>query len=393
MATKKPVKFSKNRKINSNFIDVLGIKKDYVCLPHKVKEIIIESSWPKLSLDIDQSLDFENIELIVEEIKTNLSKSFLTINNKNISLLESSNILAIDSVIFSLERTISGRTTIREKEKIIGKSIKSFCEKSGNATYDAAKKVWTGSAVMFSNIVWSTISQYYRFDKKGLYYNFIKSKNSSYKKNHCISIKSFGPQPRVFKVEGKPRESYLCKRVTNEGISESVLPKNAIGNFGPLKVYVQEHAIKRIMERLKLNSYGDIFWSISNSLINPVVSSKDFDCFFIDFYYGKYKLGYLLVSLEEDAALIRTFKFITMFGTPEYFNLKKELGGVREDFEYLGMDSLELINSDVFADPKLVKIFKKCGLGHLFELKKNVTFDAPQSLMAGEIKKYFRIGA
>ena len=123
----------------------------------------------------------------------------------------------------------------------------------------------------------------------------------------------------------------------------------------------------------------------------PIFSKKHSDLYLMDFYYGSFKLGYLLVSLEEDAALVRTFKFITMFGTPEYFKLKKHLGGVREDFEYLGMDSLDLLNSDAFSDPRLKLIFKKCGLGHLFDIKSKVTFNAPTNLIANDIKKYFRI--
>jgi hypothetical protein len=103
-------------------------------------------------------------------------------------------------------------------------------------------------------------------------------------------------------------------------------------------------------------------------------------------------MGYLVVRPVEDILLIRSFKFITMSGTPEFYRLKRELGGDRQDFEYLGLDTVDgLINSDLHKDPKLKRIFKNCGLSHLFEFSKNVKFDNPKSLIADEIKKYFQI--
>jgi len=384
-------KISKNRKINSKLINILNINKSYSLLPYKAKEMIAEASWPKLSIDISESLNFPDIENISNEIKHSLSSCFIKINEQDIELLESSNILAIDSVIFSLKAALKNRSIVREKEKILAKSINNFYESVGQKSYEAAKKVWKDSGIIFSNVVWSAINKYYRFDKEALYFSYTKSKNLSYKKNHCISIKTFQPESRLFNLKNSTRESYLCWGFDNNGSYELIMPKDFMGNFKPLKIYIQKHAITRIMERLSLNTYGDVFYAVSDSLSRPFIACKNFDCYFIDFYYNKHKLGYLLASLEEDAVLIRTFKFITMMGTPEYFKLKKELGGVREDFEYLGMDSLEIINSDVFSDPKLVKIFQKCGLGHLFEVKKNVVFETPQNLIAGEIKKYFRI--
>lgn len=391
MAAKTKKRISKNRQINSNILKLLDIQEYYYDLPHKVKELIIESSWPKISIDINDCQGFPGINGLLEEIKEKFYSSNIVVNQKEIGLIDSANILAIDSIIVSLQN-LPKRNQLTKKEKDVAllKSVEKFCKKASGLTYTAAKEVWLQSANLMADITWKSLSKYYRFDKKGLYFSFIKP-NSRLKHNHCISIKTFDSEKRSFKVDGKPRESYLCCLFNKNGMNDLLVKEGVFGNIKPTKIYVQEHAVNRLMERLKLNSYGDMFLSLSNSLDSPVVSKKHSDCYFVDFYYGNYKLGYLLISLEEDAALIRTFKFITMFGTPEYFKLKKYLGGVREDFEYLGMDNLDFINSDAFTDPKLREIFKKCDLGHLFDLKKCAVFDSPQNFIAEDIKKYFRI--
>jgi hypothetical protein len=72
--------------------------------------------------------------------------------------------------------------------------------------------------------------------------------------------------------------------------------------------------------------------------------------------------------------------------------LKRALRGTKEDFEYLGIDSLDiLLNSDIYKDEKLMGIFQRCGMADVLKLGKNIKFESPTNMIAEEIKKYFKI--
>jgi hypothetical protein len=146
-----------------------------------------------------------------------------------------------------------------------------------------------------------------------------------------------------------------------------------------------------MIERLGISPLGYMFDCLGRSLSKPILSGNSGPSYLLEFNYYSNKLGYLLISNEGDFAVVRSFKFITMTGTPEFYNLKKALKGSREDFEYLGLDTLEtLLNSDISKDTKLREIFESCGLGHLFTIN-HLQFAKPESSVAEEIKQYFRL--
>jgi hypothetical protein len=169
------------------------------------------------------------------------------------------------------------------------------------------------------------------------------------------------------------------------------LPPNSVNNKVPLQVYVQEHAINRLFERIGIEPKGYIFDCIGRSILLNNIVGKDGPCYLLEFDYYNKKLGYLLLSNEGNFAVIKSFKFLTMSGTPEFYKLKKLLKGSREDFEYLGLDSFNtLVNSDIQSDETLRNIFDECGVGHLFD-KDHFQYKHNENLIAEEIKQYFKL--
>lgn len=208
-----------------------------------------------------------------------------------------------------------------------------------------------------------------------------------------IKIKTIQPKLSNIRIDGDMRKVYRCHALIHssnypDGVIPITLEPNIINNKEPLDVYIQDHALTRIRERLDINPMGYVYDCIGRSMLKPVVAGMSGPSYMIEYRYFSHKVGYLIVTVENNIALIRSFKFITMTGTPEFYALRKRLGGSREDFEYLGLDTIDtLLNSDIQNDPKLRVIFEQCGLGHLFGL---INLDNAKEV-ASEIRKYFRL--
>ena len=81
---------------------------------------------------------------------------------------------------------------------------------------------------------------------------------------------------------------------------------------------------------------------------------------------------------RESVALIQTFLFITMDGTPEGAEFWRRLRLSGADRAYLGLDDLRTYaESDLKSDPELVRILSDCGCGHLFDVAKGACPEQP----------------
>jgi len=395
VANKVKKRENKIRDKKREIINILGIKEHFEKLPIEAKKPILNFTWPKTSIDTDDARNFPNIKVLEEKIKNLLNNSTIDVNGHEIPFQDLNQILGIDSAVYSMKSFLISR--IGRKNELISKKIGdpvkvlelfNIIEKS---TSKNAVKAWYDCAIKLVSIAWQETSKYYSFTQNGLYFTLSLDKSPGGKAYQIIKIHESYPEVRLFNMDGKPRNAYSCFCFDHLKKFPLVLKENTINNVKPVKVYIQEHAINRINERLRIHRPGDMFYSLGKSLINPKVCWRDGDSHLVEFYFHGNKVGYLVVSPVEDVALIKSFKFITMSGTPEHQMLKAKFGACRKDFEYFGMDTIDFINSDVFNDPELRQIFKKCNLSHLFEIKKQLTFDSPEFCMAADIKKYFRI--
>ena len=135
------------------------------------------------------------------------------------------------------------------------------------------------------------------------------------------------------------------------------------------EVYIQEHAIKRMFERLDgiskvtVNIYMNfcfLHWSADwykGSLLIP-------------FHLFDLRVGYFLGDFTtERKIVIRTFYFITYDRTPEGEALRSYTGLQASDKAYLSIDRLStFLASDINKKSKLAVVFRQAGCGHLLNL-------------------------
>lgn len=396
---------SKNKTDNKDWrkkgeiINVIGIKDEFIQLPYAVRRMIVEFTWPKPKVDIENAKNFPGINDIQSNILKCISLSKIKINNQEIRLIDVQNILAIDSAACGIIQFLLNREKTPEMiARKCGDTKKTLTllQSISEKTLPLLKEAFYKSSIEIINCSWGVLSKYYDLTKPSLYFTIDIEKSPAKKLYQILRIHEYQPIKKTFSMDGKPRDGYLCVFLNGHDINPIILKKNVINNIFPLKVYIQDHAINRIYERLNLNKdkCGDIFANIGESLIEPEVVCKNGDAYLVSLYSNrsptvKYKLGYLVIGFADDAALIRSFKFITMTGTPEHVALKTNLGACRQDLEHFNLDSVNFIYSDVFKDPKLRQILKKCNLSHLLNLR--IESSAPEFNLAEDMKKYFRI--
>jgi hypothetical protein len=140
-----------------------------------------------------------------------------------------------------------------------------------------------------------------------------------------------------------------------------------------MRVYIQQHAINRLMERTCCPFPHWIFAYLTYAMLKPTIIRLSKDRFLFEYHVVDIKIGYLVVQKIEGDLLIRTFLFITHNGTPEGRKLEELTGLQKEDKKYLSIDNLQsLANSDIEQNETIRDIFLKAGFAPLLELCKHV---------------------
>jgi hypothetical protein len=192
---------------------------------------------------------------------------------------------------------------------------------------------------------------------------------------NTIFVHSFKPITDKVIIEGNKREIIAVKRFVPRGISLQVKFKpSAIGlqykTDDPLPLYIQQHALQRLHERLGLqanNVHAHLFFSLFDQPVNYVLSNG---CTLIEFNMYEYKVGYLVTILHDDKLVIRTFLFLTNDGTPEGRKLRALTGLAKRDKKYLEIDKLSTFTAyRIHEDEELSALFREAGCGSLLDAK------------------------
>lgn len=183
------------------------------------------------------------------------------------------------------------------------------------------------------------------------------------------------------------------------GIKWAGLDNKNVGLTGLEKnipVYIQSHALERLYERIDCfeNSKSLIYDYLWCSILNAKVVKSTNGKYLIEYWFNCHKLGYLVTTINDGVAIVRTFLFITMDGTPEGLLLHKKLGIRRDDKEYLHLDKLRTyLMTDIQEDTELRNIFEECGCGHLFKVVKEDAVICRTTGDAKDIRKYLNLGS
>jgi hypothetical protein len=135
-----------------------------------------------------------------------------------------------------------------------------------------------------------------------------------------------------------------------------------------IPVYIQMHALRRLMERIDCIHPAYLLSGIYSSLRECIVLS-DKNKFIIEFKVLHVKVGYLSALMIDGQLVIRTFLFLTFNGTPEGKRLEDFIGLKKLDTKYLKMDRLSsFMSGKLSSNEELRSIFDKADCLHLVEL-------------------------
>jgi hypothetical protein len=161
-----------------------------------------------------------------------------------------------------------------------------------------------------------------------------------------------------------------------------------------LKVFVQQHVLNRIEQRLgKYFSYLSYF-HILLAVLGKAIPAAGNNTYLFPLVHGAAPLGYFKGDVIGDKLVIRTFLFLTNNGTPEGKKLHKLLGLEKADKKYLGFDKLStFVMSDIKENETLKALFCEAGCRGLFKIDK-LALNKPQEkeiACADYIKNYLGI--
>jgi hypothetical protein len=233
-------------------------------------------------------------------------------------------------------------------------------------------------------------------------------------KRQLVTIGTLPLDERHVKINGEWRPVCLVGEVRhNYNIStiepaEVLLRRLRIPGAEPdekAPVYIQQHAVERIMKRAYCTFPGTVGSLVFKAFSNKrrIISSGK-NRYLIECYYEDVKIGYFSAVYVDGILVILTFLLITHSGTPEGKKLEQLTGLQKSDHIYLAMDDLRsLANSDIIYNDDVQKIFIEAGCESLLELCRRVQFgfeydwlwetETQSKNLSKMIREYIRLGA
>jgi len=218
----------------------------------------------------------------------------------------------------------------------------------------------------------------------------------------------FTPQGKYVVVLRVTAEPAQCRDVTIDGATRPVVRVGSNYawdgvswlNWQDKPLYAQSHALRQLRCRVDWPAtvpYLDAW--LAESLHDPRIAEcpgttgRDL---LVEYRICEQKIGYLVLSVLRDVAVVRTFLFLTMEGTPEGQMLRSRLRVSRREVDWLGLSELATFTqTDLRNDSVLRPILESCGCGHLFDLHKVAAIGAPPQAkpVAEEMRRFLRMAA
>lgn len=138
----------------------------------------------------------------------------------------------------------------------------------------------------------------------------------------------------------------------------------------PLTLYMTNHALNRLQERINITPgimHSILFTTFFMDKIPHRFTRTESQ---VEFSISDQKAGYLVVKLHGTKLVIHTFLFLTNNGTVEGEKLERLLKIEKADKKYLEIDTLPSFNAyHVDQNPALSKLFIDAGCGSLLNLR------------------------
>lgn len=234
----------------------------------------------------------------------------------------------------------------------------------------AFRAVEEGCNSYLHQVLHAFVAERTRFDRELLWYDAGVREDGRL----VITIGARLPERRMVDIDSSARRVFRCGGSRGGGgfrwfdWPARLTGGDKSGETVPL--YIQQHALDRLTERLPVPP-AHLQASLLASVANPVPTHRNRDVVMIRFRMDdEYHLGHLVVRATPGAAVVTTFLFVTMQGTPEADLLRRELKLRRPDIEYTGLDRLlTYLDCDLARDDELARVFKSCGCEDLLRIK------------------------
>ncbi len=213
-----------------------------------------------------------------------------------------------------------------------------------------------------------------------------------------VTLSAQEPQIAQVTLDGRKRPAYRAANTwSGNGVEWLSWDGGQIGRGDGNKsypVYVQTHALRQLSQRLNLPAVAPYLQSwLSESLRQPQIVDRHGRDLVVAYRIKQHRLGYVITSVLDDLVVVRTFKFLTMQGTPEARQLHSRLGLTRSEIDWLRLSELSAFtDTDLRQDAKLRELMEKCGCGHLLRLDEADYIPTSQGY-AAEIRRYLRLAA
>ncbi len=226
-----------------------------------------------------------------------------------------------------------------------------------------------------------------------------------YRRHTCVEISTYTPARRQITVDGITRPAI---RICWKGVNYFWEAKITAGQLGvqeqygadfSFDVYIQQHALNRLAERIDSISTGVMHFDMIASFITPKAFCDHRGNILIVFNVLGLKAGYFRATIVDGVLLIRTFLFLTNSGTPEGRKLEKLTGLQKLDKKYLDIDKLSaVVHSDIMENEEVSELFRQAGCGSLLKLcpklKNSDFWEHPEKNfeLAGRMLEYMQKG-
>jgi len=185
---------------------------------------------------------------------------------------------------------------------------------------------------------------------------------------NIVYLDAVKPKVKYFKLPEGSRPAHRVtwpikyKGIKEFSITSSMWDSSSTFANLPIDVYIQSHALQRLLERIDVYSSNHTQINMVISLINPVIIRTGKNTGLIGYSINEHKYGYFACEYIDGDILIKTFLFLTNNGTPEGQKLNELTGLKKEDKKYLAIDRLSsFIASDIEQNQTLKKLFIESG--------------------------------
>jgi hypothetical protein len=219
------------------------------------------------------------------------------------------------------------------------------------------------------------VEAHLRYDQHIVWYRIERNPRYPGRDAYRIVVGRRPQAPHYLHVDGRRRKCYPCEVPDlRNGLTPLTWKPSelGVGDSGEeIPVYISDHAIARLYERIPLAPHFDVHHRILRTAlelarIHP--SSREGE-FLVEAGDPGRKVGYFVVAATPDYIYVKTFLLLTMQGTPEAQRLRIKAGLSRRDIIAFKLDNLfTLAGSDIGEDAELRAMLVDCGCGHLLEL-------------------------